>query len=292
MSARQCAATCCDIAVCVAAAVLRNSSVGPRSKEGRPADTGPDTKDESRCITKGASFMNGEGSSPAAASAEDQDKNAARWRRAILNLSETLLSACDERQDLSPFLMEAMHSALENLLVYGEADDLMALEEWLNEEKPGSHRHAQADHEAPESGEQSPVTQPLAASSGNAPLADSSAAKRISQTPFAIVKVTANPPQSNTSSSLWAASDLQAPPAETTAPAVERRVHGERRVHNERRGVPRLNGEYRSGRDRRSSPAPGLSGNKQTAPQDAAPQEQNSDKRDAQPSSTASPTTR
>ncbi len=62
-----------------------------------------------------------------------EERTALRWRRAILRLSETLLSAADERQDLSPILLEAMHNALENLLVYGEEHDLMALEEWLIE---------------------------------------------------------------------------------------------------------------------------------------------------------------
>lgn len=64
---------------------------------------------------------------------DSEERTALRWRRAILRLSETLLSAADERSDLSPILLEAMHNALENLLVYGEEDDLMALEEWLVE---------------------------------------------------------------------------------------------------------------------------------------------------------------
>ncbi len=213
--------------------------------------------------------MNAEGSSPVAVTAEDQDKNAARWRRAILNLSETLLSACDERRDLSPFLMEAMHSALENLLVYGEADDLLALEEWLNEEKPDLHQYVQADRESPKTGEESPVAQPLAAQpptaqpldvfSTSAPLADS-------------------------------------PPAEATAPATERRVNGERRIHNERRSVPRLNGEYRSGRDRRRTNTPEFPGNAQAAPPTAAPptaapQAKSGGEHGAQPSGATFPTT-
>jgi hypothetical protein len=65
---------------------------------------------------------------------EDEQQNALRWRRAILKLSETLLTAADEHRELSPFLLEAMHYALENLLVYGDERDLMALEEWLVEE--------------------------------------------------------------------------------------------------------------------------------------------------------------
>ncbi len=65
-----------------------------------------------------------------------EERTTLRWRRAILRLSETFLSAADERSDLSPILLEAMHNALENLLVYGEEDDLMALEEWLVEGEP------------------------------------------------------------------------------------------------------------------------------------------------------------
>jgi hypothetical protein len=65
---------------------------------------------------------------------ENEQQNALRWRRAILKLSETLLSAADKHRDLSPIFMEAMHYALENLLVYGDERDLMALEEWLTEE--------------------------------------------------------------------------------------------------------------------------------------------------------------
>ena len=65
---------------------------------------------------------------------EDEQQDALRWRRAILKLSETLLSAAAEHRSLSPIFMEAMHYALENLLIYGDERDLMALEEWLNEE--------------------------------------------------------------------------------------------------------------------------------------------------------------
>jgi hypothetical protein len=65
---------------------------------------------------------------------EAEQQDALRWRRAILKLSETLLTAADRHQELSPFLLEAMHYALENLLVHGDERDLMALEEWLIEE--------------------------------------------------------------------------------------------------------------------------------------------------------------
>jgi hypothetical protein len=83
------------------------------------------------------------GESAAADSAsQDEEIIALRWRRAILKLSETLMDAAGERSDLSPILMEAMHNALEKLLVYGEEDDLMTLEEWLSEESPDSEEHS------------------------------------------------------------------------------------------------------------------------------------------------------
>ena len=71
---------------------------------------------------------------------ENEQQNALRWRRAILKLSETLLSAADEHRHMSPIFLEAMHSALENLLVYGDERDLMALEEWLTEESAAMTR--------------------------------------------------------------------------------------------------------------------------------------------------------
>ena len=65
---------------------------------------------------------------------DDEALAALRWRRAILKLSETLLSAADQRRELSPVLLEAMDFALENYLLYGDEHDLMLLEEWLREE--------------------------------------------------------------------------------------------------------------------------------------------------------------
>lgn len=64
-----------------------------------------------------------------------EETHALRWRSAILRLSEAFMDAADERRDLSPILLEALHNALDNLLVYGEADDLMVLEEWLSMEE-------------------------------------------------------------------------------------------------------------------------------------------------------------
>lgn len=180
-------------------------------------------------------------SSQAALASEDQDETALRWRRAILDLSETFLCACDERSDLSPILMEAMHSALENLLVYGEANDLMALEEWLHEEKDGPGRrltegrtaeHSSASHSTAPPGKQ--FSEALS-STTNQPLESAAAAGQ---------------------------------PA-TEWPAVERRVNGERRVTSERRSAPRASAECRSGRDRRATSVPGLFGSPQDVPRSA-----------------------
>jgi hypothetical protein len=69
------------------------------------------------------------------AEARYEETHALRWRKAILRLSEAFMDAADERKDLSPILLEALHNALDNLLVYGEAGDLMVLEEWLSMEE-------------------------------------------------------------------------------------------------------------------------------------------------------------
>lgn len=78
------------------------------------------------------------------ASFDDNDPEmqaAERWRNAILRLSQTLMAASAERSDLAPILMEAMHNALEQLLVFGHDDELMALEEWLELEAESTNEH-------------------------------------------------------------------------------------------------------------------------------------------------------
>jgi hypothetical protein len=64
------------------------------------------------------------------------DQAALRWRQALLRLSETFLDAAEERRDLSPILLGALHNALEELLIRGNEEDLMALEDWLGHEAP------------------------------------------------------------------------------------------------------------------------------------------------------------
>src|SRR5690606_11763873 len=74
----------------------------------------------------------------------EDDAAALRWRRALLRLSETFLDAAEERRDLSPILLGALHDALEQLLIHGEETDLMALEEWLSHEPPTDARSTPA----------------------------------------------------------------------------------------------------------------------------------------------------
>jgi hypothetical protein len=62
-----------------------------------------------------------------------EEELALRWRNAILRLTEDFSDAAGQRDDLSPILMGALHNALERLLVRGEEDDLILLEEWLRE---------------------------------------------------------------------------------------------------------------------------------------------------------------
>jgi hypothetical protein len=83
------------------------------------------------------------GAAPSASDFTDEDRLALRWRKAILRLSENFMDAAGERSDLSPILMEAMHNALDNLLVYGEATDLMVLEEWLSIEEAEVHQRVE-----------------------------------------------------------------------------------------------------------------------------------------------------
>jgi hypothetical protein len=57
-----------------------------------------------------------------------------RCRRAILRLSANLLQAAEHRSDFAPFLLEAMHNAMTNLLEFGDERDLLLLEQWLDED--------------------------------------------------------------------------------------------------------------------------------------------------------------
>ena len=80
---------------------------------------------------------------------ENEEEAAKHWRRVLLKLSNNLNAASMERADLSPVLMDALHHALEKLLLLGDEADLMALEEWVDMEHdqnshalPGEEPHA------------------------------------------------------------------------------------------------------------------------------------------------------
>ena len=65
---------------------------------------------------------------------DDEEQFFQRCRRAILRLSSNLLHAAEQRTEFAPFLLEAMHNAMTNLLEYGDERDLLLLEQWLDEE--------------------------------------------------------------------------------------------------------------------------------------------------------------
>lgn len=67
-------------------------------------------------------------------SGDDEEQFFQRCRRAILRLSSNLNQAAKHRADFAPFLLEAMHNAMTNLLEYGDERDLLLLEQWLDEE--------------------------------------------------------------------------------------------------------------------------------------------------------------
>lgn len=57
-----------------------------------------------------------------------------RWRRVVLHMTDRFSAAAVAQPHLSPYLMEAMGHALEQLLLFGRERDLIALDEWLNED--------------------------------------------------------------------------------------------------------------------------------------------------------------
>ncbi len=55
-----------------------------------------------------------------------------RWRRVVLNLSDEFSRAAQRHPHLAPIFMEAMGNLLEQLLLFGREEDVIALDEWLN----------------------------------------------------------------------------------------------------------------------------------------------------------------
>jgi hypothetical protein len=72
---------------------------------------------------------------PAACEAIPEDARFyTRCRNAVLRLSDNLPQAADQGFDYAPFLLEAMNTAMTNLLEHGDERDLLLLEQWLNDE--------------------------------------------------------------------------------------------------------------------------------------------------------------
>ncbi|RYX86762.1 hypothetical protein EON83_00855 [bacterium] len=55
-----------------------------------------------------------------------------RWRRVVLNLSDEFSRAAQRHPHLAPIFMEAMGNLLEQLLLFGREEDVIALDDWLN----------------------------------------------------------------------------------------------------------------------------------------------------------------
>jgi len=67
--------------------------------------------------------------------AEEEDRLASRWRHVILELAADFVEVSDLRNDLSPILMNALLHVMEQLLLFGDEEDLTAIEEWLDTEE-------------------------------------------------------------------------------------------------------------------------------------------------------------
>ena len=62
----------------------------------------------------------------------DEDAAAARLRRAILRLADSLAAASESRPDIAPILSDAMNNAIERLLVHDDEQTLLLLKHWLD----------------------------------------------------------------------------------------------------------------------------------------------------------------
>lgn len=61
-----------------------------------------------------------------------------RWRRVVLHLSDEFSRAAQRHPHLAPIFMEAMGNLLEQLLLFGREEDVIALDEWLHFRPPSS----------------------------------------------------------------------------------------------------------------------------------------------------------
>ena len=62
----------------------------------------------------------------------EENEAVLRWRRVVLNLSDEFSRAAQRYPHLAPIFMEAMGNLLEQLLLFGREEDVLALDEWLN----------------------------------------------------------------------------------------------------------------------------------------------------------------
>lgn len=69
---------------------------------------------------------------PAVASDDEAGEAVLRWRRVVLSLSDEFSRAAKRYPHLAPIFMEAMGNLLEQLLLFGREEDVVALDEWLN----------------------------------------------------------------------------------------------------------------------------------------------------------------
>jgi hypothetical protein len=81
---------------------------------------------------------------------DDEAAAAERWRAVILKLSNNMMEAAGDHEHLSPVLIEALHNALENLLLLGDETDLLELEEWLDHDSSTREAVRAAQNAAPD----------------------------------------------------------------------------------------------------------------------------------------------
>ncbi|BCM89170.1 hypothetical protein IAD21_01014 [Abditibacteriota bacterium] len=83
-------------------------------------------------FTEAPSESNGTLEFPPIGDGTEASEAVLRWRRVVLSLSEEFSRAAQRHPHLAPIFMEAMGNLLEQLLLFGREEDVMALDEWLN----------------------------------------------------------------------------------------------------------------------------------------------------------------
>ena len=75
---------------------------------------------------------------PAPGDGTEESEAVLRWRRVVLSLSDEFSRAAQRHPHLAPIFMEAMGNLLEQLLLFGREEDVLALDEWLHFRPPSS----------------------------------------------------------------------------------------------------------------------------------------------------------